>query len=337
MIYSSMILNLREVKQMSEEETQVGVTDLEDARRAIRNSQTSADNLIRASRELEHIVYGVSSGDSSLDSTEYDIIDARLNLEQHKLFKAKKSVKKAEKTLSRVEEDVVELRRNIAMLNRLLKEKTIQEAELEIILRRLKNATGAAELGDVAYAAEEVEQLIGDLVVDSAVALNPFLFRNFWVGIDTRWPAGGETGVLIVRICNDGSRPIPEMRLSPPVPKEWQCYPESVDLPIMRPGDVILVRFDVKPGLRIGMDEVPLSRKISIQTGYEISAGKIDVTMRIQNRSMETIRDLLLQPWLPPGYKADTLPLIEKLSPDEVGVISMPLIIDMGDGGVARA
>ncbi len=337
MIYSLMILNLRGVKQMSEEETQVGVTDLEDARRAIRNSQTSADNLIRASRELEHIVYGVSSGDSSLDSTEYDIIDARLNLEQHKLFKAKKSVKKAEKTLSRVEEDVVELRRNIAMLNRLLKEKTIQEAELEIILRRLKNATGAAELGDVAYAAEEVEQLIGDLVVDSAVALNPFLFRNFWVGIDTRWPAGGETGVLIVRICNDGSRPIPEMRLSPPVPKEWQCYPESVDLPIMRPGDVILVRFDVKPGLRIGMDEVPLSRKISIQTGYEISAGKIDVTMRIQNRSMETIRDLLLQPWLPPGYKADTLPLIEKLSPDEVGVISMPLIIDMGDGGVARA
>ncbi len=337
MIYSLMILNLRGVKQMSEEETQVGVTDLEDARRAIRNSQTSADNLIRASRELEHIVYGVSSGDSSLDSTEYDIIDARLNLEQHKLFKAKKSVKKAEKTLTRVEEDVVELRRNIAMLNRLLKEKTIQEAELEIILRRLKNATGAAELGDVAYAAEEVEQLIGDLVVDSAVALNPFLFRNFWVGIDTRWPAGGETGVLIVRICNDGSRPIPEMRLSPPVPKEWQCYPESVDLPIMRPGDVILVRFDVKPGLRIGMDEVPLSRKISIQTGYEISAGKIDVTMRIQNRSMETIRDLLLQPWLPPGYKADTLPLIEKLSPDEVGVISMPLIIDMGDGGVARA
>lgn len=337
MIYSLMILNLRGVKQMSEEETQVGVTDLEDARRAIRNSQTSADNLIRASRELEHIVYGVSSGDSSLDSTEYDIIDARLNLEQHKLFKAKKSVKKAEKTLSRVEEDVVELRRNIAMLNRLLKEKTIQEAELEIILRRLKNATGAAELGDVAYAAEEVEQLIGDLVVDSAVALNPFLFRNFWVGIDTRWPAGGETGVLIVRICNDGSRPIPEMRLSPPVPKEWQCYPESVDLPIMRPGDVILVRFDVKPGLRIGMDEVPLSRKISIQTGYEISAGKIDVTMRIQNRSMETIRDLLLQPWLPPGYKADTLPLIEKLSPDEVGVISMPLIIDMGEGGVAVA
>ena len=322
---------------MAEEETEVSVQDLDDARRVIRDSQTSADRLIRASRELEHIVYGVSSGDSSLESTEYEIIEARLNLEQHKLSRAKKAVKKAEKNLARVEEDVIELRRNIAMLNRLLKEKTIQEAELEVILRRLKNATGAAELGDVGYAAEEVEQLIGDLVVDSAVALNPFLFRNFWLGVDTRWPAGGETGVLILRICNDGTRPIPEMRLAPPVPKEWQCYPESVDLPIMRPGDVILVRFDVKPGLRFGLDEVPLSRKLSIQTGYEISAGKVHVTMRIQNRSMETVRDLLLQPWLPPGYKADVLPLISKLSPDEVGVVSMPLVIDMGDGGGAVA
>ena len=77
------------------------------------------------------------------------------------------------------------------MLNRLLKEKTLKEAELEVILRRLRNATGAAEIGEVGYAAEEVEQLIGDLVVDSAVALNPFLFRNFWIGVDTRLPAGG--------------------------------------------------------------------------------------------------------------------------------------------------
>jgi len=246
-------------------------------------------------------------------------------------------VKKAEKALLTVESDVVELRRNIAMLNRLLTEKTLTEAELEIILRRLRNATGAAELGDVGFAAEEVEQLIGDLVVDSAVALNPFLFRNFWLGVDTRWPAGGETGVMIVRICNDGTRPIPEMRLAPPVPTGWQCVPSSIDLPILRPGDVVLIRFEVKPGLRFGLDEIPLSRKLAIQSGYEISAGKVSVTMRVQNRSMETIRDLLLQPWMPPGYKSEVLPLVEKLSPDEIGVVVMPLVIDMGDGGEAVA
>ena len=318
---------------MTDDEYDVGVNDLEDARKAIRDSQSSADRLIRASRELEHIVYGVSSEESSLTATEYDIVDARSSLEQHKLYRAKRSVRRAEKALSSVESDVVELRRNIAMLNRLLKEKTLTEAELEVILRRLRNATGAAEVGDVGYASGEVEQLIGDLVVDSAVALNPFLFRNFWMGVDTRWPAGGESGVMIVRICNDGTRPIPEMRLAPPSPVGWQCAPESIDLPILRPGDVVLIRFEVKPGLRFGLDEIPLSRKLAIQTGYEVSAGQVSVTMRVQNRSMETVRDLLLQPWMPPGYKSEVLPLVEKLSPDEIGVVVMPLVIDMGDGG----
>ena len=322
---------------MTDEEYDVGVSDLEDARRVIRDSQTSADRLIKASRELEHIVYGVSRDDSSLSATEYDINDARTSLEQHKLMRAKRSVRRAEKALATVESDVVELRRNIAMLNRLLKEKTLTEAELEIILRRLRNATGAAEIGEVGYAADEVEQLIGDLVVDSAVALNPFLFRNFWLGVDTRWPAGGDNGIMIVRICNDGSRPMPEMRLAPPVPEGWQCVPESIDLPIIRPGDVILVRFEVKPGLRFALDEIPLSRKLAIQTGYEISAGQVKVTMRVQNRSMETIRDLLLQPWMPPGYKAEVVPLVQKLSPDETGVVVMPLVIDMGDGGESTA
>ena len=322
---------------MTDDEYDVGVNDLEDARKAIRDSQSSADRLIRASRELEHIVYGVSSDDSSLAATEYDIVDARSSLEQHKLYRAKRSVKRAEKALSTVEADVIELRRNIAMLNRLLKEKTLTEAELEIILRRLRNATGAAELGDVGYAADEVEQLIGDLVVDSAVALNPFLFRNFWMGVDTRWPAGGDSGVMIVRICNDGSRPIPEMRLAPPVPIGWQCAPASIDLPILRPGDVVLIRFEVKPGLRFGLDEIPLSRKLAIQTGYAVSAGQVSVTIRVQNRSMETVRDLLLQPWMPPGYKSEVLPLVEKLSPDETGVVVMPLVIDMGDGGETAA
>ena len=315
----------------------VGVTDLEDARRVIRDSQTSADRLIRASRELEHIVYGVSAGDTSLSATEYDIIDARSSLEQHKLFRARRSVRRAEKALATVEEDVVELRRNIAMLHRLLKEKTLTEAELEIILRRLRNATGAAEIGEVGYAAEEVEQLIGDLVVDSAVALNPFLFRNFWMGVDTRWPAGGDTGVMIVRICNDGTRPIPEMRLAPPIPSGWQCVPSNIDLPILRPGDVVLIRFEIKPGLRFGLDDIPLSRKLSIQTGYEVNAGQVSVVMRIQNLSMETIRDILLQPWMPPGYRSDALPLVEKLSPDEIGVVKMPLVIDMGAGGETDA
>ena len=93
------------------EEYDVGVSDLEDARRVIRDSQTSADRLIRASRELEHIVYGVSREESSLAATEFDIIEARTSLEQHQLMRASRSVRRAEKALSSLEDDVVELRR----------------------------------------------------------------------------------------------------------------------------------------------------------------------------------------------------------------------------------
>ena len=324
---------------MSEEEEEVtmSVAELEIARRAIRDSQVGADQLMRASRELEHIVYGVTTGESSLSATEFDMVDARTSLELHKLFRAKKSVKKAEKTLQNLEQNVLELRKNIAMLNRLLKEKTIAEAELEIILRRLRNATNAAEMGEVGFAANEVEHLIGDLIVDSASALNPFLFRNFWMGIDTRWPAGGDTGVMILRLCNDGTRPLPEMRLSPPIPNSWQCVPESIDFPVMRPGDVVNIRFEVKPGLRFGLDEIPLSRKLSIQTAYEVSSGQVDVLIRMQNRSMETLRDVMLKPWMPPGYLSHSIPLIERLDPDEVGIVRMPLSIDMGEGGEFQA
>jgi hypothetical protein len=52
---------------------------------------------------------------------------------------------------------------------------------------------------------------------------------------------------------------------------------------------------------------------------------------------METLRDIILKPWMPPGYTSDVIPLIEKLTPDEVGIIRMPLIIDMGEGGVSSA
>ncbi len=322
---------------MTDDDVEMGTAELEQARRAIRDSQTSADRLMQASRELEHIVYGVSSGESSMAATEFDISDARSSLEQHRLFRAKRSVRRAEKALGVLEADVTDLRRNIAMLNRLLNEKTLAEAEIEVILRRLRNATSAAEIGEVGYAAVEVEQLIGDLVIDSAVALNPFLFREFWMGVDTRWPAGGDTGVMIIRMCNDGNRPIPEMRLSPPIPEGWQCVPNTVDLPVLRPGDVVLLRFEIKPGIRFGLDEIPLSRKLAIQTGYEVRSGQVIVTMRVQNRSMETLRDVLLQPWMPPGYISGALPMLEKLSPDEIGVVSMVLSIDMGEGGESRA
>ncbi len=310
--------------------------EVEEARAAIAASKDSADRLIAASRELESLVFGVVQDESnSLAGTEVDIADAKVFLNRHKLKAARKSVKKAEQSLALLEEDVLHLRRNIAMLHRLLNEKKINEEEVETILLRLHSATGAAEIGDVGVAAGEVEHLVDDLIGGNTATLNPFLFRHFWLGLDTRWPAGGDEGVLIVRIINDGPVAMPGMRLSPPVPDGWTCVPSSVDLPIIAPGGNLPLRFEVKANRRYGADEIPLSRKLAIATSYEMRTGDITATIRAQNRSMEPLQDVVLSPWIPPGFTTDSVPFINRLAPDEVALIRMPLRINIGSGGNA--
>ena len=296
---------------------------------------TEVENrIMSASRDLDSLVQGVVQQDSnSLAVTEIDIMEAKKYLSLHKLKRAKLSVKKAEKALVTLEEDVLYLRRSIAMLHRLLKEKKIDRIEAENILLGLRKATSAAEIGDVGQAATEIEFLVDDLIGGNTSTLNPFFFRHFWLGVDTRWPAGGDTGVLLVRLINDGPIAMPAMRLSPPVPEGWLSIPSSVDLPIIAPGGNLPLRFDIKSEGRYGADEIPLSRKLAVSTGYEMRSGEIMVTIRAQNRSMEPLTDIILSPWLPPGYTTAKVPFVERLSPDEVAVIRMPLTIDMGTGG----
>ena len=308
--------------------------DLSDAQAAIAASNESAQRLMQASRELESLVQNVVSDEvNSLATTELDLLQAKTFLETHRLRRARKSVRRAEKALNVLEEDVLYLRRSIAMLHRLLREKALAEEEVENVLRRLRNATGAAEIGDVGYAATEVEYLVDDLIGGNSSTLNPFLFRHFWLSVDTRWPAGGETGVLLVRIINDGDIPLPMMRLAPPVPDGWIAKPSFIDVPVIGPGGNLPVRFEIHAARRHGADEIPLSRKLSIATGYEMRNGNVTVTVRAQNRSMEPLVDVLIQPWMPPGFTADKVPFISRLTPDEVAIIRIPLRIDLGHGG----
>ena len=312
-----------EMETIPEEMEIMSSTD-RDANQRIRNASTQLENMVQSV---------VQDDTNSLAATEIDIIEAKKFLSMHKLSRAKKSVHKAELALVTLEEDVLYLRRSIAMLHRLLKEKKVEQGEVENILIRLRNATSAAEIGDVSQAANEVEYLVDDLIGGNTSTLNPFFFRHFWLGVDTRWPAGGDTGVLLVRLINDGPIAMPAMRLSPPVPQGWYSEPSSVDLPIIAPGGNLPLRFDIKSAERFGADEIPLSRKLAVSTGYEMRSGEIMVTIRAQNRSMEPLSDIVLTPWLPPGYTTAKVPFVERLSPDEVAVIRMQLTIDMGRGG----
>ena len=312
-----------DMETIPEEMDTMSSTD-RDANQRIRNASTQLENMVQSV---------VQDDTNSLAATEIDIIEAKKFLSMHKLSRAKKSVHKAELALVTLEEDVLYLRRSIAMLHRLLKEKKVEQGEVENILIRLRNATSAAEIGDVSQAANEVEYLVDDLIGGNTSTLNPFFFRHFWLGVDTRWPAGGDTGVLLVRLINDGPIAMPAMRLSPPVPQGWYSEPSSVDLPIIAPGGNLPLRFDIKSAERFGADEIPLSRKLAVSTGYEMRSGEIMVTIRAQNRSMEPLSDIVLTPWLPPGYTTAKVPFVERLSPDEVAVIRMQLTIDMGRGG----
>jgi hypothetical protein len=263
------------------QDAELGDGEVEEARSVIAAGKDSADRLMAASRELESMVYGVVQDETnSLAGTELDIADAKSFLSVHKLYKARRSVRRAEKALGELEEDVLYLRRSIAMLHRLLIEKQVTESEVENILIRLRTATGAAEIGEVGTAASEVEFLVDDLIGGNTSTLNPFLFRHFWLGVDTRWPAGGDSGVLLVRIINDGPIPMPVMRISPPVPEGWSANPSSVDLPIISPGGNVPLRFEITAFRRYGADEIPLSRKLAISTSYEMRSGEIIITIR---------------------------------------------------------
>lgn len=332
--------DMDEVEMTSEEQPLDETTQFDDAQSGNAPTESEQSNeflseqAIAISRDLETMVLGVSQNDAnSLAGTELEIGEARRFLHSHKLRRALASVKNAEASLIELEEDVLYLRRNIAMLHRLLNEKRVSSADIETILLRLRSATGAAEIGDVGGAAGEVEFLVDDLIGGNTSTLNPFLFRHFWMGLETRWPAGGDEGVLVVRIINDGPVAMPPMRLAPPVPEGWTANPSSVDLPTIAPGGNLPVRFNVATNRRQAADEIPLSRKLAISTGYEIRTGEVFVTIRAQNRSMEPLTDILLTPWFPPGYISDKVPFVSRLAPDEVAIIRIPLRINMSSGG----
>ena len=318
-----------------EQEDEFTTADIERARMAIAASQATADKLLQGSRQLEQTIFGVLDDDESVMSIDEFLREAREMLEKHNLLGARKSVRRADRRMNQMEKDVRYLRRNIAILHRLLQEKNIAENELETVLRKLRNVSAHAEGGEMDDAAGLVEGLIGDIAGGETSTLNPFLFRTFWLGVESRWPAGGDHGVLLVRLLNDGRRPLPPMRLKAPVPRGWSAEPEAVDLPKLPPGGYVHLRFHLVPNTPLGLEQPPLARRLSVMSAYEVRQGEVTCVVRVRNKSMETHRDILVRPWMPPSFTCDTIPLITSLTPDEIGAFRIPLSIALDGGSYA--
>ena len=106
--------------------------------------------ILEASQTLERIARQAARRENpSLSETEMDLSEAKVYLGIHQLGKARKTIKRAERTLEELEEGVLHLRRSIAMLHRLLVHKHITLEEAERILFKLREATSAAEVGDI--------------------------------------------------------------------------------------------------------------------------------------------------------------------------------------------
>ena len=268
----------------------------------------------------------------SLVETEFEVQQAKISLQDQRVLSANKSLNVAENHLSAIEEDVQRLRRSIALLHRLLRDPEILRGELEKILTGLRNATAAAEIGEVSMAATEVEYLVEDLVGGTSATLNPFLFRNFWLSLTTKWAQGSTNGVLIVNILNDSNRPLPSMRLSPPVPDGWSVDPQWIDIPRLPPNGYLFLKFAVRPNVMPTGDTEILDNKLSIATGYRVRQGTVNVSLRVENKGMEDLHNVLISPWLPPSFIAASVPKIRHLPSGGTAHIRMPIAIDFGQG-----
>jgi len=282
---------------------------------------------------VANVVRQVTEEDNkSLVETEFEVQQAKISLQDQRVLTANKSLNVAEKNLTDIEEDVQRLRRSIALLHRLLRDPEILRGELEKILMGLRNATAAAEIGEVSMAATEVEYLVEDLVGGTSATLNPFLFRNFWFSLTTKWGQGSSQGVLIVNILNDSNRPLPSMRLSPPVPEGWTVDPKWIDIPRLPPNGYLFLKFAVRPNVMPSGDTEILDNKLSVSTGYRVRQGTVNVSMRVENKGMEDLHNVLISPWLPPSFIAASVPKIRHLPSGGTAHIRMPIAIDFGQG-----
>ena len=290
--------------------------------------------LMRATGQaVGNVVRQVTEVDNkSLVETEFEVQQAKISLQDQRVLTANKSLNVAEKNLTDIEEDVQRLRRSIALLHRLLRDPEILRGELEKILMGLRNATAAAEIGEVSMAATEVEYLVEDLVGGTSATLNPFLFRNFWFSLTTKWGQGSNQGVLIVNILNDSNRPLPSMRLSPPVPDGWTVDPQWIDIPRLPPNGYLFLKFAVRPNVMPSGDTEILDNKLSVATGYRVRQGTVNVSMRVENKGMEDLHNVLISPWLPPSFIAASVPKIRHLPSGGTAHIRMPIAIDFGQG-----
>ena len=107
--------------------------------------------------------------------------------------------------------------------------------------------------------------------------------------------------------------------------------PLAQSIPRLSPGESIDLIFNISPSPMAAIRDIgapgSLQEQLSIQTGYTLSPHGLVMDSRIENKTNEIMTDVLIMPWVPPGWSSPSWPFIRILEPNKVEYVSLSLEI----------
>ena len=209
------------------------------------------------------------------------------------------------------------LERSLSTLGRHLNEmgelSDIENIALTLVNQGKRNLD--SDLAAAAKAFEDAIRALGPVAVSEAAS--PFLVNSFFMSVGTTWPEGRDHGLMVITLENIGDNNISTMRLAPPVPYGWSATPKMCEIPEIPPEGVIEIGVEIRPAGSFPQTSL-LGTSLNITTGYLANYGQLKVQSRVENRTPNTMKGILLDPWMPEGFETLRLPLIENIGPGDV-------------------
>ena len=241
---------------------------------------------------------------------------------------ARRSIRQARQDIDELKAQVGRMHRSIGMLHTIIRERSTTENELVDVLLTMKTAETLILRGAFDEASLQLERLVEHLLINSA-ALNPFIFYEFWMGVEARWDIGSDNGQLLVRVENTSLGLLPGFNVKAPIPPNWRSSPPSLAIIALNPGESCDLLFNITPSAMAAIREVgapgSLQERLSIQSGYNLTQQGLTIDCRVENKTAETMTDVLVTPWVPPGWKTNSWPFIRTLEPNQVEFVTIYL------------
>ena len=204
------------------------------------------------------------------------ILDEHLRLIQESVTDkhardARRSIRQARQDIDELKTQVGRMHRSIGMLHTIVRERSTSETELVDVLLTMKTAETLILRGAFDEASLQLERLVEHLLINSA-ALNPFIFYEFWMGVEARWEPGSENGQLLVRVENTSAGLLPGFNVKAPVPPNWRSSPPSQAIMALEPGESCDLVFNITPSAMAAIRDVgapgSLQEKLSIKNFF---------------------------------------------------------------------